>query len=279
MLDLPRRLGRAHDRLLGRTAVVTGAGSQGGPDDIGTGRAIAVVLAREGAEVGVVDIDATRAERTREIIEANGGSAFVITGDLADAATCERVIAETLDRCGKLDILVNNVAVGAPRTMEEVTSENWDRLTAVILKSAVMLSKHAVAAMTAGSGGCIVNISSIGGLRAHGTPIYGPAKAAMIAFTRELAVLYGRKGVRANVITPGHIYTPMTYFNMTPELRDQRRRISPLDIEGDAWDVALAALFLASDDARFVTGACLPVDGGVAELAALTAQEMLVDRV
>lgn len=275
MTDLDRRLGKAQGRLAGKAALVTGAGSQGGPDDVGTGRAIAVVLAREGAEVGLVDIDAGRAARTLEIIHGLGGSGFVMTGDLADAATCERVVGEALDRCGKLDILVNNVAVGAPRTMEEVDSENWDRLTAVILKSAVMLSKHAVAAMAARSGGCIVNISSIGGLRAHGTPIYGPAKAAMIAFTRELAVLYGRKGVRANVIAPGHIYTPMTYFNMTPELRELRRHISPLDIEGDAWDVALAALYLASDDARFVTGACLPVDGGVSELAPLTAYEML----
>jgi NAD(P)-dependent dehydrogenase (short-subunit alcohol dehydrogenase family) len=112
-------------------------------------------------------------------------------------------------------------------------------------------------------------------LRAHGAVAYGPSKAALTALSRELAVLYGRDGVRANTIAPGHLFTPLVEQFIDAAGRDRRRRAAPLGIEGDAWDVAAAALFLASDEARFITGVCLPVDGGVNEVAALTALEML----
>ena len=260
-------------RLAGKVAIVTGAGSQG--EGVGTGKAMAYVFAREGARVCLVDLERDRAEVTRSMIAEAGGEAFVCAADVTDGSTCAQVVAQTVARYGRLDVLVNNVGFGAGGgRLETLPDELWDRVMAVNLKSAALMSKHAAPHLVAARG-AFVHIASSAGLRAHGGAAYGPSKAALIALSRELAVMYGRDGVRSNTIAPGHLFTPLVEQFIDEAGRRRRRLIAPLGIEGDAWDVAAAALFLASDEARFITGVCLSVDGGVNEVAALAALERL----
>jgi NAD(P)-dependent dehydrogenase (short-subunit alcohol dehydrogenase family) len=266
---------RFYDRLSGRTAIVTGAGTEG--NGIGIGRAIAIVLAGEGARVCLVDRDAGRAEATRQRILALGGDAFVFAGDVTSYADCARSVAETVERFGRLDILVNNVGVADRSTISMIDEATWSRVMDINLKSALLMSKAAIPMMTKAGGGSIVNISSIAGLRAHGPAAYGPSKAAMGALAREIALIHGRDGIRANIIAPGYIPTPIAGNDMPAAIRDRRRRAGPLGIEGDAWDVAQATLFLASDESRFITGALLPVDGGANEVGTLYAYALMSD--
>ena len=258
-----------HARLKGLSAIVTGAGTEGG--GIGTGRAIAMVLAGEGASVCLADRDTDSAEATRERILAEGGSAFVVTGDVTVNADCRRFVEETVARAGRLDILVNNVGISSPVTLDAPDERGWTDVLDVNLKSAMLMCRHAVPAMKATGGGSIVNISSVAGIRAHGSIAYGPSKAAMTMLAREIAVLHGRDGIRANTVAPGHIMTPHAMHVLPPGVRTLRRVIAPLGIEGDAWDVARAVAFLASEDARFITGVLLPVDGGVTEVGPMAA--------
>ncbi len=262
-------------RLLGKVAIVTGAGSQGA--GVGTGKAIAVVMAGEGARVCLVDCEPTRAEETHALIRAAGGESFVCAGDVTRAADCERFVAETVERYGGVDILVNNVGIaGALGTFENFDEAAWDRVIDVNLKSAVLMSRFAVPQMIQRGGGAIVNISSIAGIRAHGGSFaYGPSKAAMNELSCELAVAYGRQGIRANTVAPGHIVTPLSQGLLGEEARAARRKVNTLAIEGDAWDVAAAALFLASDEARFITGVLMPVDGGVVQTGPLAAHALI----
>jgi NAD(P)-dependent dehydrogenase (short-subunit alcohol dehydrogenase family) len=250
-----------NDRLSGKVALVTGAGSIG--KGYGTGKAIAFNFAAEGAKVCLVDRDAGAAEETRSIIDAAGGDAIVCLGDITIEPDCARVVAATVERYGKLDILVNNVgiSIGGGR-LESLDMSVWDRVLDINLRGAVLLTKHAAPHLIGAGNSAIVNIASIAGLLASGGAAYGPSKAALISLTRELALLYGRSGVRANVICPGHIQTPHVEGLIDEKMRDWRRRIGPLGVEGDAWDVAAAAVFLASDESRFITAVCLPVDGG-----------------
>ena len=260
-------------RLAGRTAIITGAGSLG--DGVGTGKAIALLFASEGARVALVDLDAGRAEETRAQIADGGGEAFVVAGDVTDPASCERIVAEALTRFGSLDALINNVGLGAGAgRLEEMEWAAWTRGVALNLDSAVLMTRAAIPHLLAGAGKAVVNIASVAGIRAHGSGSYGPAKAALIHFTRELAVMYGAEGLRANVVAPGHIMTPLVEKFSAPAAREHRRRIAALSaVEGDAWDVAYATLFLASAEARFVSGVCLPVDGGVTAIGPLAAFE------
>jgi NAD(P)-dependent dehydrogenase (short-subunit alcohol dehydrogenase family) len=263
-----------HQRLSGKVAIVTGAGSLG--QGFGTGKAIACLFAAEGASVCLVDQQSERAGETLALITEAGGRAFVSAGDITDGAVCARIVDETVERYGGLDILVNNVGIsGAPGRLEDVDEASWDRVIDVNLKSAFLMSRSAAPRIVARGGGAIVNVSSVAGIRSHGSAAYGASKAGMVAFTRELAVMYGRDLVRANAIAPGHIFTPMVKSMLNDELRERRRKIAPLPLEGDAWDIAAAALFLASDESRFITGTCLPVDGGVTEVAALAAYDLV----
>jgi NAD(P)-dependent dehydrogenase (short-subunit alcohol dehydrogenase family) len=261
-------------RLSGKTAIVTGAGSQGA--GVGTGKAIAITFALEGARVCLVDRELERVEETRKEIEASGGDAFVSVADVTDSAACAATVAATIEHYGRLDVLVNNVGIGVGGgRVEQLDEAVWDRVISVNLTSAVLMAKHAIPALIA-SRGAIVNIASIAALRSHGGGVaYSASKAGLIAATRDLAVMYGRDGVRANVVAPGHIFTPLVEGMLDQAARDTRRRVAPLGIEGDAWDVAAAALFLASDEARFITATCLPVDGGVVEIGALTAHGLI----
>jgi NAD(P)-dependent dehydrogenase (short-subunit alcohol dehydrogenase family) len=263
------------NRLLGKVAVVTGAGSQG--DGVGTGKAIAVLLAGEGAKVCLVDREPERAEETLSMVRAAGGDGFVTVGDVTLAADCERFVTETVQRCGGVDILINNVGVaGANGPLEALDEAAWSRVIDINLKSAVLMSKYAVPAMAKRGGGSIVNISSIAGIRAFGGGFaYGPSKAAMNQLSNELAVMYGRQGIRANTVAPGHIVTPLSNGLLGEDARTARRKVGPLGIEGDAWDVAMATLFLASDEARFITGVLIPVDGGVVEIGPLAGYALI----
>lgn len=262
------------DRLSGKVAIVTGAGSQG--DGVGTGKAIAVLMAGEGARVCLVDREPARAQETLAMIQAQGGEAFVCAADVTQAEDCERIVAQTTQRYGGLDILVNNVGIAsAPGGFDHFDESAWTRVLDVNLRSAVLMCRHAVPRMVARGGGAVVNISSIAGIRAHGTFAYGPSKAAMNQLSSELSVVYGRQGIRANTVAPGHIATPLSQGLLGEEARAARRKVGPLGIEGDAWDVAAAVLFLASDEARFITGVLLPVDGGVVETGPLVAHALI----
>lgn len=265
---------RFRDRLQGKVAIVTGAGTEG--DGFGIGRAIAYWFAREGAKVCVVDLDMARAEDTVQLIAHDGGEAIAVRADVADAADDARTVKETNDRWGRVDVLVNNAGIAdGGGTLEALDMDHWQRVVDVNLKAAVLLTKYAVPQMIASRGGAIVNIASISALRAHGGSAYGPSKAGLIALTRELGVMYGRDGIRANAIAPGHVYTPMAMRHLGEEAREARRKVAPLGIEGDAWDVAATALFLASDEARFLSGVCIPVDGGVTEIGPLVGHAFL----
>jgi NAD(P)-dependent dehydrogenase (short-subunit alcohol dehydrogenase family) len=249
-------------RLQGKVAIVTGAGSRA--DGIGNGRATAVLFAREGARVLCVDQSKDAAETTRAMIAGEGGEAAVFQADVTRSADCRAMVDEALRRWGRLDILDNNVGIGGRATVVEVEEPDWDHMMRVNVTSMMLASKHAIPAMARGGGGAIINISSISALRPRGLTPYTVSKGAVIALTRAMAVDHAAQGIRVNCIAPGPVYTPMVSAGgMSAELRDQRRRASPLGIEGTGWDVANAALFLASDEARYITGVVLPVDGGV----------------
>jgi len=266
----PKRYG---GRLAGKVAIVTGAGAEG--DGVGIGRAIATVLAGEGAQVCGVDLDLARASATAEQIAQRGGVAFATAGDVSRSGDCDRIVADTVARFGRLDILVNNVGISTPLRFETWDDAVWSRVLDVNLKSAVLMSRAAAPAMARGGGGSIVNISSIAGMLAHGSLAYGPSKAAMAQLAKEIAVTYGRQGIRANTVAPGHVMTSHVEHLMSAEMRGRRRKVGALNLEGDAWDVAAAVSFLASDEARFITGVELPVDGGVTATAPLVGYEFI----
>ena len=255
-------------RLEGKVAIVTGAGSRAA--GIGNGRATAILFAREGARVLLVDQDEAAATETLDAIKAEGGEAEVFRADVTRADDCRAMAEQAVRRWGRLDILDNNVGIGGAGSVVQVAEEDWDRVMTVNVKSMMLASKFAVPAMTTpgggkeAGGGAIINISSISALRPRGLTPYSASKGAVIALTRAMAIDHAKDGIRVNCIAPGPVYTPMVYAGgMSEELRDRRRRASPLGIEGTGWDIGYAALFLASEEARYITGVVLPVDGGV----------------
>jgi NAD(P)-dependent dehydrogenase (short-subunit alcohol dehydrogenase family) len=262
-----------NQRLAGKAAIVTGAGAE--DEDIGIGRAIAVMLAGEGAKVACIDLDIARSEGTAARIRRAGGEAFAMAGDVSRTDDCRRFVDAAAARYGRVDILVNNVGISSPTQLVTIDEATWDRILDVNLKSAMLMSKFAVPCMIAGGGGAIVNISSIAGIRAHGGLAYGTSKAAMAQLAREIAALHGRDGIRANSVAPGHVMTPHAMHVLPPGLREIRRKVGPLGIEGDAWDVAHAVVFLVSDEARFITGVQLAVDGGVSEVGPMFAYGLI----
>lgn len=249
-------------RLMGKVAIVTGGGSRA--DGVGNGRAAAILFAREGARVLLVDQNREAAEATHAVIAAEGGDAVVFAADITRADDCQAMVEEALRRWGKLDVLDNNVGISGRATVVDVEEPDWEHLMRVNVTSMMLASKHAVPAMARRGGGAIVNIASIAALRPRGLTPYSVSKGAVIALTRAMAVDHAPQGIRVNCIAPGPVYTPMVYADgMSAELRERRRLASPLGIEGTGWDVGYAALFLASDEARYITGALLVVDGGV----------------
>ena len=255
-------------RLEGKVAIVTGAGSRG--PGIGNGKAVAVLFAREGAKVLLVDAVRERAEETLEMIEAEGGEASAMAADVTSDADCRLMAAAAVERYGRLDVLHNNVGIPKRQSVVEVSEEDWDRVMAVNVKSIMLASRHAIPEMVRGGGGSIINTSSIAGLRAHGTTPYTASKAAVIGLTMSMAADHGADNIRVNCIAPGLVYTPLVAGAMTEGLRERRAAAAMLKMEGTGWDIGWAAVYLASDEARWVTGVTLPVDGGIAAMSPMT---------
>ncbi len=248
--------------LYGKVAIVTGGGAVG--DGIGNGRGAAILLARAGARVLVVDLDRERAERTVAMIAEEGGSAAAYVADVTDEQQAKAMVAAAIERFGRLDCLDNNVGIGGRGSVVDMTPESWRRVMHVNIDSMFLASRHAVPAMkeTAG-GGAIVNVSSISALRPRGLTAYSTSKGAVIALTRAMAVDHGPEGISVNCVAPGPVYTPMVYSRqMTPAAREARRKASVLAIEGTGWDIGRAVRFLLSSEARYITGQTLVVDGG-----------------
>jgi NAD(P)-dependent dehydrogenase (short-subunit alcohol dehydrogenase family) len=247
-------------RLKGKVAIVAGAGASGAV--VGNGQATAILFAREGASVLCADAVEERAQATVDRIRNEGGAASALRVDVSKAADCEAMVDTALERYGRLDILDNNVGISVRADVLEVTEEQWDRVMAVNVKSIVLAAKHAIPAMKKTGGGSIINISSVAGLRANQSTPYTTSKAAIVGLTRSMAGDHGRDGIRVNCILPGLIYGPMTAPRMDDEIRRKRREAGALGTEGTGWDVAWAAVFLASDESRWITGVALPVDAG-----------------
>lgn len=245
-------------RLAGKVAVVTGGG---GP---GIGRAIAERFAREGARVVVADLLAERADEVAAAITRGGGDAIAVHADVTQAASVEALAGRAIATYGRVDILVNNAGRSRGDDIRTIDEATWDWNFTVVLKSAFLCTKALVPGMIAQGGGAIVNIASVNGLTGLGEEAYGAAKAGMVNLTQNLAVKYGRHGVRANCICPGTIRTPAWEARLArdPQVFDRLTKWYPLGRIGEPGDIAAAALFLASDEAGFISGHVLNVDGG-----------------
>ena len=250
--------------LSGKVAIIAGGGAAG--DGIGNGRAAAILLARSGARVLVADRELKLAERTVEMIKAEGGHAVAHAADMTQEAECKRLVDAAVDHWGRLDLLDNNIGIGSRASVVDEKPEEYRRVMQVNVETMFLLSKHAIPAMKkTAKGGAIVNISSISALRPRGLTTYTVSKAAVIGLTQAMAVDHGRDGIRVNCICPGPMYTPMVNRGngMSEANRAQRVKASVLKIEGTGWDVGQAVRFLLSNHARYITGQVLVVDGGV----------------
>jgi NAD(P)-dependent dehydrogenase (short-subunit alcohol dehydrogenase family) len=247
-------------RLDGKVAIVTGAGSRG--PGTGNGKATAVLFAREGARVLCVDAASERAEEVVAAIRGEGGQAEAFVADVTRADECRAMVAAAVERWGGLDVLQNNVGIESRKDLLETTEEEWDRVMAVDLKSMFLATQSAVPALTARGGGAVTCVSSVAALRGHGRTAYSAAKAGVIGFVQSVAVQLGPRGIRVNAIAPGTVWTPMVE-GLGPEARERRRRATPLGVEGTGWDVGWGAVYLASEEARWVTGQVLVIDAGL----------------
>jgi NAD(P)-dependent dehydrogenase (short-subunit alcohol dehydrogenase family) len=250
----------APGRLAGKVAIVTGAGSRGA--GLGNGKATAILFAREGARVLCVDAVAARAEETAALIRGEGGQAEPHAADVTRAADCDAMVAAAVARWGGLDVLHNNVGIESRKGLLETSEEEWDRVMAVDLKSMFLATKSAAPRLVERGGGAVVCVSSVAALRGHGRTAYAAAKAGVLGFVTSVAVQLGPRGVRVNAIAPGMVWTPMV-AGLGEAAREHRRRASPLGTEGTGWDVAWGAVYLASDEARWVTGQVLVIDAGL----------------
>lgn len=247
-------------RLKDKVAIVAGAGSRG--PGLGNGKATAILFAREGAKVLCVDAELGRAEETLKEIQKEGGTAKAFSADVTRVADCKAMVDAAVKAWGGLDILHNNVGVESRLDLMETTEAEWDRIMSIDLKSMLLATQAAVPAMERRGGGAVVCVSSIAALVGHGRTAYAAAKAGVIGFVTSVAVQLGPKGIRVNGIAPGQVWTPMVE-RLGPEARERRRKASPLGVEGSAWDVGWGAVYLASDEARFVNGHMLVIDGGL----------------
>jgi NAD(P)-dependent dehydrogenase (short-subunit alcohol dehydrogenase family) len=255
-------------RLKEKIALVIGAGSSG--PGWGNGKATAALFAREGACVIAVDVNRDAIEDTRAVILAEGGRCEALVADATSPGDVARVVGATLEQFGRIDVLHNNV--GGPVMGDPISAslEDWQRALDLNLTSAFLVCKHALPAMQRQGAGAIVNVSSLASIQINAYPYFGylTAKAGLNHFTRALAVHFARDGIRANAVLPGVMDTPLIYREIADQHADladmlkKRHAASPMGRMGDAWDVAYASLFLASDEAKYITGVCLPIDGG-----------------
>lgn len=261
-LALPTQI-REPFSLEGCAAIVTGAGMV----DVhmpGVGAAIAIAFAVHGARVLVCDISAERAGRTLDVIESQGGSAATFIGDLTDPDTCGAVAAEGVSPSGRIDILVNNLGItGGQGSVVDTDEETWRAVLDVNLGTVVRMSRVCLPLMT--GRGSVVNVSSIAAHRGTSAAAYSASKGAIESLTRHMALAHGRAGIRVNCLALGYLVTPISDLGQ----RGIRREATMLGVEGDAWDAAWAALYLASSASRWVTGISLSVDAGATATTAL----------
>ncbi|MBN8996610.1 MAG: SDR family oxidoreductase [Rhizobiales bacterium] len=256
------------NRLANKVVLVFGAGSSG--PGWGNGKAAAVLYAREGAAVVAVDIARGAAEETVEIIRSEGGTGAATTADITSEIDVEAAVAFALERFGRIDILHNNVGMTEMAELDQVSLDSWHRGIDLNLTGAFLACRAVVPRMKAAGGGAIVNVSSLASMQVNNYPYYPylTAKAGLNHFTRAIAVRHAPDGIRANAVLPGVIDTPLVRNQIAGRFKDEaemlkaRNAASPMGRMGTAWDVAHAALFLASDEAGYITGVCLPVDGG-----------------
>jgi NAD(P)-dependent dehydrogenase (short-subunit alcohol dehydrogenase family) len=259
-------------RLKDKVAIIVGAGQSPG-EGLGNGRATALRFAQEGARVFAVDRNFASAEETTDLIAGAGGTAVPFEADVTDERTLAEAAAAAQRHWGRIDVLHNNVGVsiaGGDAGPLDITEEAFDRICAINLRGTVMACKHVLPIMRAQQSGVILNISSVAAWHEYPNVAYKATKAAMIAYTQQIAIQNARYGIRANVILPGLMDTPMAVDTRARAAGKSRAEIAaardaqvPLRGRmGTAWDVANAALFLASDEANFITGVALPVDGG-----------------
>ncbi|MAI99922.1 MAG: 3-oxoacyl-ACP reductase [Nisaea sp.] len=258
-------------RLAGKVAIIGGAGSIG--PGWGNGKASATLMARAGAAVVAVDRDPDAAAQTVEIIRAEGGQAIAVEGDLSRSETAQKLVAETLSAFGRIDILHNNVGIVRTGGLVDTDEETWDMVHAVNLKSAYLTSQAVAPEMLKNGGGSMIHTASIAGIRHIGVDYlsYSTTKGALLPFSRSIALEYAGRGIRSNCILPGLMNTPMIRVGLPDAYADGdaeemvrlRDAQCPMGHMGNAWDVAFAALFLGSDESRYITGTEIIVDGGI----------------
>jgi NAD(P)-dependent dehydrogenase (short-subunit alcohol dehydrogenase family) len=258
------------DRLKDKVAIVTGAGSIG--PGIGNGKATSVLYAREGAKLVLVDMNLEAADETKRIIDGEDGECITFQADVTRSQDCKNIMDKCLGTYGRIDVLHNNVGIEIPGGVEDMSEEDWDKTMAVNLKSVFLTCKYAVPHMVAQGLGSIINISSVNAIRnlPYITVAYSASKAGVIALTREMAIQYASKGVRSNTILPGMMNTPMVVAALTgafggnvEQMMKTRDGMCPTGKQGEPWDVASLSVFLASDEAKYITGAALVLDGGL----------------
>jgi NAD(P)-dependent dehydrogenase (short-subunit alcohol dehydrogenase family) len=263
---------RGYERLKGRVAMVVGAGSVG--PGWGNGKATAVAYAREGADVICLDRNLTAAQETAGIIESEGGNAIALACDVIDEFSIVACVSEALDHFGRIDILHNNVGIAEPGGILHESATCFSRVLEVNLRGAFLTMQHVLPSMIERRSGVITNVASVAAVRPATTPYssYYASKAGLCHLSRTTAFEYAPQGVRVNCILPGFMDTPMVrnhsdivkaYGGDLESMRKIRDKLVPMGFMGTAWDVAWAAVFLASDEARYITGINLPVDGGV----------------
>ncbi len=256
-------------RLEGKVAIITGAGSVG--PGIGNGKATAILFAREGASVMLVDNNLEAAEETENLINQEGGNCTAFRADVSKSSDCKSMADSCIETYGRIDILHNNVGIGGYGDPIETSEEEWDRIMTINLKSMFLTCKHVLPYMLKQRYGSIINISSINAITITVPAVaYSTSKAGVIAFTREVAYKYADKGIRVNAILPGLIKTPMVaeygkdaYGGDIEKMWQKRDAMSPTGKQGESWDIAQAALFLASDESKYISGTHLIVDGSI----------------
>lgn len=257
------------DRMKNKVVLVFGAGSVG--PGFGNGKAAAVAYAREGGSVVCVDVNLEAAKNTVEVIETERGTALALAADVTKSSDIATVVEQTMERFGRIDVLHNNVGINVAGGAAEATEESWRRVMDVNLTSAFLTCRAVLPIMERQGNGAIINISSLASIRWTGYPYvsYYASKAALNHFTRAIAIEYAAKGIRANAILPGVMDTPHIqkqisgYYGSAEEMKARRDALSPMKRQGDGWDIAWASVFLASDEAKYITGIELPVDGGL----------------
>ena len=258
-------------RLASKKVLLLGAGSVG--EGIGNGRAMAVIFSREGADIVGVDVNLAAAEATAALVQAEGREMAALAGDVTDPKDLARIIDEAEQKLGRIDILVNNVGGSIPGGPEEITPEQWDAQFRFNVGYVHNSTRIVAPRMAKQGGGAIVNISSIAGVRhlGHDLAAYAASKAALQQYSKVASVRYAPQNVRINTVIPGLMFTPLVYARLAHQqaggdadaLIAKRHAKPPMNRMGDAWDVAYAALYLASDEAKYVTGAEIMVDGGL----------------